>query len=28
VNYGSATVQPNVVAKSENLVTVGFNYKF
>lgn len=28
VNYGSATVQPGVVAKSENLVTVGFNYKF
>lgn len=28
VNYGSATVSPGVVAKSENLVTVGFNYKF
>ena len=27
-NYGSATVSPAVVAKSENLVTVGFNYKF
>jgi opacity protein-like surface antigen len=28
VNYGSANVQPNVVAKTENLVTAGLNYKF
>lgn len=27
-NYGSASVAPAVVAKTENLVTVGFNYKF
>lgn len=27
-NYGSATVAPGVVAKTENLVTVGFNYKY
>lgn len=27
-NYGSATASPGIVAKSENLVTVGFNYKF
>lgn len=27
-NYGSATVAPSVVAKTENLVTIGLNYKF
>lgn len=27
VNYGSASLSSNVVAKSENLVTVGINYK-
>lgn len=27
-NYGSASVSPTVVAKSENLVTVGLNRKF
>ncbi len=28
VNYGSASVAPGVVAKTENLVTAGLNYKF
>lgn len=28
VNYGSASLSPTVVAKTENLVTVGVNYKF
>ena len=27
INYGSASISPTVVTKSENLVTVGFNYK-
>lgn len=27
-NYGSASVSPGIVAKSENLVTAAFNYKF
>lgn len=28
INYGSASVSPTEIAKSENLVTVGINYKF
>lgn len=28
IDYGSKSLTPNVVAKSENLVTLGINYKF